>query len=562
MSANSSFRNYTLPYAPNPKFQQPTAYFCMEFAIDQALKIYSGGLGYLAGSHMRSAYDLKQNLIGIGIRWKNGYYEQVRKDNGEMDVLFRERRYNFLEDTGIVFDISINRHPVKVKAWYLPSDKFGSAPVFLLSTDLPENDYLAQSISHRLYDNNPEAKVAQYILLGLGGARLLEEIGWTPEVYHFNEAHALPAAFHLYKKLGSLEEVREKIVFTTHTPVEAGNEKHDFQLLNKLGFFGELSMEEALHLTHMGSEHAFNQTLAALRIARVANGVSAMHGDVAREMWGGYEHICPITHITNAQNHHYWHDPALDAALNKNDAQALAERKKQLRKDLFLHVADQTGKVFDPNVFTLVWARRFAQYKRADLITRDLDRFEAMLSSTKHPIQIIWAGKPYPMDYGAIDVFNHLIRLTRKYPNAAVLTGYELSLSKALKQGSDAWLNNPRIPREASGTSGMTAAMNASVNLSTLDGWIPEFAKHAHNAFVVPAVDQSLSDEAQDVIDRDALMDVLQNEILPCFYDTPEKWWKIVQNSMREVCPAFDSDRMATEYYEKLYQPASVASSI
>jgi starch phosphorylase len=562
MTNSSAFRNYTLPYQPAPEFQRPTAYFCMEFGIDQALKIYSGGLGYLAGSHMRSAYDLKQNLIGIGIRWKNGYYDQVRKETGEMGVLFRERRYNFLEDTGIVFDISIHNHPVKVKAWYLPPDTFGSAPIFLLSTDLPENDYLAQTISHRLYDNNPEAKVAQYILLGLGGARLLEEIGWNPDVYHFNEAHALPAAFHLYHKLGSVEAVKEKVVFTTHTPVEAGNEKHDFQLLNKLGFFGELSMDEALRITHMRSEGVFNQTLAALRLARVANGVSAMHGEVARDMWGSYDHICPITHITNSQNHHYWHDELLDQALENKDAQALAQRKRQLRKELFKIVSDQTGKVFNPDVCTLVWARRFAQYKRADLITRDLERFEALLRNTEHPIQIIWAGKPYPMDYGAIDMFNHLVHLTRQYPNTAVLTGYELSLSKALKQGSDLWLNNPRIPREASGTSGMTAAMNASVNLSTLDGWIPEFAQHGHNAFVVPTVDQSLSYEQQDELDRIGLLEVLEQEILPCFYERPEQWWSIVQNSMREVSPAFDSDRMARDYYEKLYQTAAVASAM
>ncbi|MEO1257691.1 MAG: alpha-glucan family phosphorylase [Bacteroidota bacterium] len=548
----AQFKAFKHPYKINPKYKQKVAYFSMEFGIDQAFKIYSGGLGYLAGSHMRSAYALKQNLVGIGILWKYGYYDQTRRGTGEMDVLFMERHYNFLEDTGITFDLDVNNHPVKVKVWYLAPETFGTAPMFFLSTLTPENDYLSQTICHQLYSNNLEAKIAQYMLLGLGGAKLLDILNFNPDIYHLNEAHALPAAFHLYDKYEVLEEVRQRIVFTTHTPVEAGNEKHDIYLLEKMGFFGKLSLDTVRKITNI-YDRTFNQSLAALRFARLANGVSKMHGEVAREMWGKFDDISPITHITNSQNHAYWHDPELDKAATKDKDKALWKRKLELKKELFKIVADQTGKIFDPNVLTLVWARRYAGYKRADLITKDWGRFEEMVKNTEQPIQILWGGKPYPFDHQAIGTFNQLINISNKYPNVAVLTGYELALSKAMKQGSDIWLNNPRVPREASGTSGMTAAMNGCVNLSTLDGWIPEFAKHGHNCFTVPLADKSQPLEMVDEFDRRNLMDVLQNEILPTYYDNHKKWIEIMKNGMKEVAPFFDSDRMADDYYQKLY---------
>lgn len=547
------FTSYTLPYSTDPAFDRKVAYFCMEFGIDQALKIYSGGLGYLAGSHMRSAYELKQNLIGIGILWKKGYYDQGWSDDHKFEARFRIKHYDFLEDTGIEFQIDVNQHPVWVKAFYLAPEVFGTAPIFLLSTDHPENDHLARTISHRLYDNNKEAKVAQYVLLGKGGATLLDLLNWEPSIYHLNEAHALPAAFHLYQKLGSVEKVRERMVFTTHTPVEAGNEKHDIHLLNRMSFFGDVPLKKVREITGI-DDSVFNQSLVSLRLSHQANGVSKKHGEVAREMWEAYEGICPIGHITNSQNHKYWHDPQLDAALEANDTTAFKSRKRELKTQLFEIVADQTGALFDPDVLTLVWARRFARYKRADLITRDLAAFEAMIHHADFPIQIIWAGKPYPMDYGAIDVFNRLIDLSLRYENCVVVVGYELRLSKALKQGSDIWLNCPYITREASGTSGMTAAMNGSVNLSVPDGWIPEFIDHGKNGFMVPAADPNDPKEIQDVQDRLNLMRVLTQEIQPMYYQQPERWWTLVMQAQRQIRPFFDSDRMATAYYEELYK--------
>ena len=216
--------SFTHSYTINPEFNKRVAYFCMEFGIHQPLKTYAGGLGFLAGSHMRSAYELKQNMVGIGILWKYGYYNQVRKHDQTMDVLFEEKKYGFLIDTGIKFSIKISRHDVWVTAFYLPPDVFNTAPVFFLTTELPENDYLANTISHKLYDANPESKIAAAILLGEGGAKLLETLNWEPDVYHLNESHAVPLAFYLYNKYKSMEDVKSRLVFTNHTPEESGNQ--------------------------------------------------------------------------------------------------------------------------------------------------------------------------------------------------------------------------------------------------------------------------------------------------------------------------------------------------
>ena len=549
-----NYTNYEVPYQISDIYSKKAAYFSMEFGIHQPLKIYSGGLGYLAGSHLRSAYELRQNMIGIGILWKFGYYDQMRNQDETLQVSWMEKNASFLVDTGIRFQISIHEHPVWVKALYLKPETFNSAPLFLLSTDMPENDYVSQTISHRLYDANVATKVAQFILLGVGGARLLDEIGFDPEVYHLNEAHGLSAAFYLYKKFNkNIEEVRKRLVFTTHTPEEAGNEKHDIHLCHKMGYFCGMSIDDVKTLTG-DKEELFNHSLVALRFARKANAVSQLHGDVSRKMWSKYEDICPIISITNSQNWRYWSDKQLYRAKDDGNDYAFDDRKKYLKKRAFEIVADQTGKIFDPNIFTIVWARRFAGYKRADFITTDEERFEKLISNSKYPVQIIWAGKPYPVDYPAISEFNNLVHLSKNYKNVAVMVGYELHLSKRLKQASDCWLNNPRVPREASGTSGMTAAMNGAVNFSTDDGWIPEFVNHGNNGFVIPKADyENMTVYEQDEYDLNKLYEILENEILPLYYNDYDTWSQIMKNGMRDVLFQFDSNRMAHEYYSLLY---------
>ncbi|MDQ0476525.1 alpha-glucan family phosphorylase [Chryseobacterium gotjawalense] len=548
------FKNFSMPYSINPDYAQKVAYFSMEFAIDQALKIYSGGLGFLAGSHMKSAYNLKQDIVGIGILWKFGYYDQARNHDQTLQPTWTRKMYSFLQDTGIMYQIEIHSAPVWVKVYYLAPEIFHTAPMFFLSTDVPENDHVSKTICHRLYDANESTKLAQYILLGKGGAKLLDMMNFERDVYHLNEAHGLPAAFYLLKKFGGdLEKVKEKLVFTTHTPEEAGNEKHNIFMCHDMSYFSGLSIDEVKTIEGVEDDR-FNHSLCALRMARIANGVSQLHGVVSRAMWSKYSKICEIKAITNAQEYKYWADKPLYQSKDEDDSTMFDFRKKHLKKRLFKIVADQTGNLFDSNVFTIVWARRFAGYKRADLLLHDKERFEKLLNNPKYPVQIIWAGKPYPMDYSAISTFNGLVEESKNYKNMAVLTGYELALSKSMKQGSDLWLNNPRVPREASGTSGMSAAMNGSVNLSTDDGWIPEFAKHGENSFVVPKADyENMSVYDQDNYDLGKLYEILENEIIPMYYDRPAEWRKVQQTAMDDVKIAFNSDRMADEYYKQIY---------
>ena len=548
------FKNYTMPFSINKDYSKKVAYFSMEFAIDQALKIYSGGLGFLAGSHMRSGYNLKQDLVGIGILWKFGYYDQARNHDQTLHPTWTKKMYSFLEDTGIKFQIDIHDAPVWVKVWYLNPETFKTAPIFLLSTDVPENDHISKTICHRLYDANESTKLAQYILLGKGGAKLLDELNLERDIYHLNEAHGLPAAFYLLRKYGGdLQKVKEKLVFTTHTPEEAGNEKHNAYHCHQMSYFSGYSLNEVKAIEGEDDD-MFNHSLCALRMARIANGVSQLHGVVSNEMWGKYPNICEIKAITNAQDYKYWADKPLYSARDEREDEEFDFRKKYLKKRTFRIVADQCGKLFDSNVFTMVWARRFAGYKRADLLLQDKERFTKLLSNKRYPVQIIFAGKPYPMDYSAISTFNNLVEESKNHKNMAVLTGYELALSKSLKQGSDVWLNNPRVPREASGTSGMTASMNASVNLSTDDGWIPEFAKNGVNSFVVPKADYAnMSVYDVDHYDMNKLYDILENEILPMYYDRPNEWRQVVKNAMDDVKVQFNSDRMADEYYKLIY---------
>ena len=539
-------------YEIDKKYSKSVAYFSMEFAIHQALKIYSGGLGFLAGSHMRSAYDLKQNVVGIGMLWSYGYYDQGRDEDRYLKAEFRRKRYYFLEDLNVSVTININGKPVIVKAYLVPSELFGAAPLILLSTDIDGNDYLARTITHKLYDANNETRIAQEIVLGVGGAKILEALKYDPDIYHMNEGHSLPMAFELYNRHKSLDEVKEKLVFTTHTPETAGNEEHNIHLLNKMGFFAGASLDEVRDITGIHHDN-FSLTVGALKMAKISNGVSKIHGEVANDMWKDVEGRCEIISITNAQNKNYWADKGIAKAISEKNDEALEDRKKHLKKMLFVEVADQTGKMFDPNVLTIVWARRFAEYKRPGLLKHDLQRFENMIKNQKYPIQIIWAGKPYPFDTQAINIFNDLNYMARAYKNIAILVGYELDLSMLLKKGSDVWLNTPRVTREASGTSGMSAAMNGTVNLSIADGWHPEFCKEGVNAFTIPTLGRDLATNEEDSLDNKNLMDTLEQRIIPLYYDKHEQWIEIMKNSINDVAPEFDSARMADEYYTKMY---------
>lgn len=540
-------------YDINEKYSTAVAYFSMEFGIDQALKIYSGGLGFLAGSHMRSVYDLKQNVVGIGMLWSFGYYDQARNEDRSLKAVYTRKLYYFLEELDVKVTVKIHNHDVVIKAFLVKPDVFGTAPIILLSTDTDENDYFARTITHKLYDGIESTRIAQEIVLGIGGTKVLEALNQKIDIYHMNEGHALPLVYELYERYDNMEEIRKRVVFTTHTPEKAGNEEHNIHFLHEMGFFNELSLEKAREI--MGYEHDdnFSLTVGALRSAKRSNGVSKIHGIVANDMWKDTSDACEIISITNAQNKKFWADEILDKAMHKNDDVKLVERKRDLKKLLFEVVADQTGKIFNPDTLTIVWARRFAEYKRPDLLKYDFARFEKMIKNSDKPVQIIWAGKPYPTDQGATHIFNTLVRMSKRYANVAVLVGYEITLSRLLKRGSDVWLNTPRITREASGTSGMTASMNGSIHLSTDDGWHPEFVKDGINGFTIPALDHTIALEEQDYTDNKHLMEILENKIIPTYYDTPKKWVEIVKNAMQDVEVAFDSGRMADEYYKEMF---------
>jgi starch phosphorylase len=539
-------------YEFNPKYQTSVAYFSMEFAIHQALKIYSGGLGFLAGSHMRSAFDLRQNMIGIGILWSYGYYDQTRHENRSLNAEFIRKHYYFLEDLGIQASVKVYNQDVHIKVLYLPPNIFSSAPLLLLTTDIPENDFLARTITHKLYDNNEETRISQEIVLGVGGVKILEALKHKVDIYHMNEGHAIPLVYQLYSKYRNMDEVKKRVVFTTHTPEDAGNEQHDIYLLHRFGFFNGLNLDEVRAIT-AESGNTFNLTVGALRASKMTNAVSKFHGEVANRMWQNCEGRSEIIYITNAQNRRFWTDKGMLSALDEHEDYALIARKKHLKRALFNVVADQTGKMFDPDILTIVWARRFAEYKRPGLLKLDFERFKTLLERSDKPVQVIWAGKPYPFDTNAVNQFNELIHISHRIDRMAILLGYELELSRILKKGSDVWLNTPRVSREASGTSGMTASMNGSIHFSTDDGWHPEFAKHGINAFTIPPIDHSTPTEIQDLEDNKNMMDILENEIIPMYYDEPKKWTQVMKMAMSDVIPGFDSGRMAHEYYLKMY---------
>ena len=543
----SKYGTWSHPYEIAEEFSRRTAYFSMEFGVHQGLKIYSGGLGFLSGSHMRSAHDLKQNLVGIGMLWKYGYYDQGRNMDQSLRVDFIEKKYGFLEDSGIEVEVAIVGNPsVKVRAYVLRPETFQTAPIYLLSTDVQGNDPLSRSITDHLYDANEMTRIAQSIVLGIGGAKVLAALGGA-DVYHLNESHGLPAFYYLRN-----QAIEAKKVFTTHTPERAGNERREGNLLNDFGFFGRKLSKTELR-KEMINGNTLNYTLAALRFSEKANAVSKLHAQVSNQIWENFENVADIIPITNSQNPAFWQDNDLKKALGNNDLAAFKNRKKELKNALFEEVLNQTGKIFDPEVATIVWARRFAGYKRADLLLLDSKRFESLITGQKYPVQIIWAGKPYPVDNYSIGQFNKLVAMTRDRANLAVLIGYEIDLSKKLKTGSDVRLNTPRITREASGTSGMTAAMNGSVNLSVNDGWIPEFGRDGENCFLLPQLDSSMPINLQDQIDCKNLYDVLEQKVLPTFYEHPDRWAQIAFNAINDVVPAFASERMARQYYEELY---------
>lgn len=525
------------------------AYFSMEIAMDQSLSTYSGGLGFLAGSHMQSAGYLQMPMVGVTMLWSYGYYDQRIDQEGNVEVAYIRKHYDFLTDINVYTEVDVFGEKVKVKAFKVEPHLFGTCPVFLLTTDIEGNSDWARRISHKLYDGDERIRIAQETILGIGGVRILQEAGYDFDVVHMNEGHALPAAFELLRQYnGDLTAVKRKVVFTTHTPVAAGNEVHWVDTLLEGGFFAGCSRERAVEL---GGEQ-FSLTVAALRMSRIANAVSQLHGLVANKMWEWVDGRCPIRAITNAVNIHYWQDERI---ANAKNADELLAAKYEMKKDLFKYIADTAGKRFDPDVLTITWARRFADYKRAWLIFMDKDRIGRLLEENK--VQLIFAGKFHPDDTMGREMFNKILHKSYNLKNVVVLPGYELELSAKLKKGSDIWLNTPIRPLEASGTSGMSANMNGALHFSTFDGWTVEGTFPGINGYTIeyPGLDDDIPWEERHWKDHACMMDIIENQIIPTYYENKQEWARMMRQAMRTAEAYFNSDRMVVEYYNRIYKP-------
>jgi starch phosphorylase len=528
------------------------AYFCMEYGLDDQLRIYSGGLGILAGDHLKAAHDLDLPLVAIGVKWKRGYGTQVMGDDGMPTYAFPDYHYDFLEDTGVEVQVEVANQPVKLKVW--KCEGFGNATLYLLDADVPGNP--EPLVTGRLYSGSPDERVAQEIVLGVGGVRALRALGIDVDVYHFNEGHALLAAFELIREKmeegASYEDAfartREEVVFTTHTPVKAGNEEHPIERLTRLG--ADLGLG-AQKLEAIGGS-PFNMTVGGLRMARNANAVAQLHGYTAGQMWAHVSNAAEIIAITNGVHHDTWVDETVSEAALAGDTEAMWTAHQANKHALLNHVAKRTGVNMKEDVLTIGFARRAVLYKRADLIFAEEDLIRPLLEEGK--LQLVFSGKNHPDDEGGAQMVARLAAFSRRYPNAvAYIPDYDMATGMAMTRGADVWLNNPRRPKEASGTSGMKAAMNGVLNLSTLDGWWPEACEHGENGWGVGAGYVSPDERSQDDRDRASLYRVLLGEVLPAYYDAPARWKRMMVQSVRDTHAPFSAARMVREYFERMY---------
>ena len=521
------------------------AYFCMEFGLSEEFPIYAGGLGILAGDFIKSAHDLMLPVIGVGLRWARGYSRQRLGDDGLPVSEFPAYRADALEDTGVRVRVRVAMREVEARVWR--TERWGNAPLLLLEPVATRDAW----ITTRLYDPSFDCRVAQEILLGVGGVRALRKLGVAVDTYHFNEGHAAFAGVELIAERMAAGEtfeqaraaVREQIVFTTHTPVAAGNEVHALAELRRLGACCELVDWE---MRQIGGD-PFNMTVAGLRLSRRSNAVSELHAEVSRTMWRDVEHASEILAITNGVHAPTWQDGRIrDAVATPEDVWA---RHQHLKGELLDLVAVRTGARLDPGVLTVGFARRAASYKRSSLIFHDPDRIMALLEGRQ--LQLVFAGKAHPDDEVGRQIIGDLVAMARRHPQAvSFVPDYDMALGRALTRGADVWLNNPIRPLEACGTSGMKAAMNGVLNCSILDGWWPEACEHGVNGWAIGDTTSGMPE--QDARDAAALYDVLEREVIPAYADRG-RWVGMMQASIAMAQERFSSDRMCREYFERLY---------
>ena len=539
----------------NSAVQPPrVAYFCMEYGLHEELKTYAGGLGILAGDYLKSACDLGLPVVGIGILWRQGYTQQMIGPDGRPFDAYPCYSYDFLKDTQKTVTVRIRGRDVKCRIWMV--DKYKNAPLYLLDTNLPDNE--DKWITGQLYGGFEEDRIAQEIVLGVGGVRALRALGIDVDVYHFNEGHAVFAGIELIREkmanMGlSFEQamalIRHEVVFTTHTPIKEGNEVHRHNILRYMGAYNGLSQGQ---MVKIGGE-PFNMTVAGLRLSRIASAVAKLHGVTSNRMWQDISGRAPIISVTNGVHPATWQDKAVQQAYETDGD--LWNAHMQAKSSLLSEIRARCGAILNPDKILIGFARRAAPYKRSDLIFRKPDVIEPYLRSGQ--IQLVFSGKAHPLDDAGKSIVANLVDMMNQYPQSVVFVpNYDMEVGRMLTRGCDVWLNNPRRPNEASGTSGMKAAMNGVLNLSTLDGWWPEACKHGINGWQFGDGYEGANHDSHDL---NALYETLFSEVLPTYYDNRDKWVHMMRESMADTREQFSSDRMVEDYYSRLYIP-TVAS--
>ncbi len=603
------------------------AYLCAEYGWTEAITLYSGGLGVLAGDHTKAASDLGVPLVAVGLYYPEGYFHQRVGPDGKQEAVYLRSNpaalpfEPALNDAGerAVVSVDIFGRSVRVAAWEL---HVGRVRVLLLDVDIDGNTPDDRQLLARLYGGDQRTRVAQEMVLGIGGVRMLRALKVEPTAWHMNEGHS---AFSVLERSRELvangltfavakEAIAANTLFTVHTPIAAGNDAFGFELVDQgFGTFWKgLGIDQAafhsLGGVDLGWGPVFSMPALAIRFSSGRNGVAALHGDTSRHIWARLwpevpvEEV-PIGHVTNGVHVATWVAPqtlALLADVMGQDWQERSDDEAQWRKlrevapaklwearrslkassvrfvrrrllsQLDRHEASPTqlhesSSLFDPEILTIGFARRFASYKRATLVFSDLDRLAAIVSDPERPVQLVFAGKAHPADQEGqqlIAQIHNLSRDPRFYGRVLFVEDYDMAIGRALTRGVDVWLNNPRRPLEASGTSGMKAAMNGVLNLSILDGWWPE-GFDGENGWAIGAGRTYLDDARSDVADADALYDLLEREVVPLYYQrdrdgVPDAWMRRAADAMATITPRFNAQRMVKEYVQRYYAPASV----
>jgi glycogen phosphorylase len=610
---------------PGAAIKKPVAYFSAEFGFHESIPNYSGGLGILAGDHCKSASDLDLNFVAIGLLYRHGYFKQeIDKDGGQQAVSLNQNFHHLpirevqRDGATLLISVRILDRDVFAKVWQL---QVGRVSLLLLDTDTPENSAEDRLITAELYGGDLEMRMRQEIMLGIGGVKALGALGIEAEVFHMNEGHSAFLALErirlnvVEKKLdfySALQVAAAANVFTTHTPVPAGNDSFPRDMMKR--YFGSFAKELGIPFdelfsfgqTRLNSSDPFSMTILALRLSRHANGVSKSHGEVSRSLWkdvwaGVPMHEVPITSITNGIHTKTWMAPEFSALYQKYlgdweehitepdfwrrvidipDAQ-LWETHQQLKQRLIEFVRERVrirqervgespeairrvNRILDPEVLTIGFARRFATYKRGALLFSDKERLKRLLNDSTRPVQFIFAGKAHPRDEAGKALIQEVYKFSREagFENRVVFVeDYDSYIARRLAQGVDLWLNNPLRPLEASGTSGMKLAPNGGINLSVLDGWWRE-GFNGNNGWAIGPEIADGTVEFQNEVDANSLYQLLENQIIPLYYAKPDgklplAWLQLMRESIRSVTPIFNTHRMVKEYTERLYIPAA-----